>query len=92
MTNTNMLTQSSDFYQEIQEVLGDFYLGISLSHWSTFHKCYQRKFNKSLNYNSLGVTDGTQLLKVMREKLAFFKISQIFPLFYRTGAPRQTYP
>ncbi|PWA35008.1 hypothetical protein CTI12_AA613340 [Artemisia annua] len=70
MTNTNMLTQSSDFYQEIQEVLGDFYLGISLSHWSTFKYRYKLKFNKSLE--SLGVTDFTQLLRVMGERVVLF--------------------
>ena len=67
MTNRNM---STDFYQEIQEVLGDFYLGIPLSDWSMFEYCYKLKFNKSLK--SLGVTDFTQLLHVMGERVVSF--------------------
>ena len=70
MTNTNMSTLSSDVYQEIQEVLGDFYLGISLSHWSMFEYCYKLKFNKSLE--SLGVTGFTQLLHEMGERVVLF--------------------
>ena len=65
-----MSTQSSDVYQEIQEVLGDFYLGIPLSDWSMFKYCYKLKFNKSLE--SLGVTGFTQLLHEMGERAVVF--------------------
>ena len=70
MTNTNMSTLSSDVCQEIQEVLGDFYLGISLSHWSMFEYCYKLKFNKSLE--SLGVTGFPRLLHEMGERAVVF--------------------
>jgi hypothetical protein len=71
MTNTNMSTLSLDVCQEIQEVLGDFYLGISSSCWSMFEYCYKLKFNKSLE--SLGVTGFPQLLHEMGERVVLFE-------------------
>ncbi|PWA41084.1 hypothetical protein CTI12_AA556650 [Artemisia annua] len=64
---------TTQVYQEIQEVLGDFNLEISLSHWSIVEYRYQQKFNKSPDYPSLGVTDVTQLHDKMGEKVVLFE-------------------
>jgi hypothetical protein len=60
-----MSTQLSPVYQELEEILGSYFLGISSSCLSILENSYQQKCKGSLNYNSLGVSNIQDLLDNM---------------------------
>ncbi|GJX62383.1 endonuclease [Tanacetum coccineum] len=58
-------------HREIDEILGCYAWGIAMSRWSCLERGYQQKFNRSLDYKSLGVKNIEELLvELDREKMA----------------------
>lgn len=62
ITNTNMSTQLSLVYQELQKILERCFWGISFSCLSVLENSYQKMCNRPLEYQSLGVSNIKDLL------------------------------
>ncbi|PWA97637.1 hypothetical protein CTI12_AA027160 [Artemisia annua] len=73
MTNTDISTESSVVYKQIQEILGSYYSGMPLSaNLSVLERSYWLKFKKSLHYQSLGVRNLDELLDKMGDMVVVF--------------------
>ncbi|PWA91271.1 hypothetical protein CTI12_AA090550 [Artemisia annua] len=68
VTNTNMSQQLLHVYGELEEIIVSYFWGISMSCLSNLENSYRKKFIRSLDYQSLGVSNIKKLLDNMAGK------------------------